>query len=110
MDVPLPLVRIRFNTVESEFEASRAAIYTGLALEFWISVGYVFSQDAPRTLTFFWRQFRQASSGSPRSEDLRPDILAVDARLLFALGGVLEDLDVSLGDIGRYGKVCGIAR
>ena len=60
------------------------------------------------TLTFFWRQLRQANSGSPRSEVLRADVLAVSDRVLFDLGGVLEGFDVPLGDIGTYGSVWGI--
>jgi hypothetical protein len=54
----------------------------------------------PHTLTFFWRQLRQAKRGSPRSEDLRPNVLAVEERFLFDLGGVVEAFDVSLGDMG----------
>jgi hypothetical protein len=63
---------------------------------------------AAHTLTFFWRQLRQANSGSPRSEVLRASVLAVNDRVLLDLGGVLEGFDVPLGDIGTYGSVWGI--
>ena len=60
------------------------------------------------TLTFFWRQLRQANSGSPRCGVLRANVLAVNDRILLDLGGVLEGFDVSLGDIGTYGSGWGI--
>jgi len=66
------------------------------------------SEKAAHTLTFFWRQLRQANSGSPRSEVLRASVLAVNDRVLLDLGGVLEGIGVPLGDIGTYGSVWGI--
>ena len=65
-------------------------------------------EKAAHTLTFFWRQLRQANSGSPRSEVLRASVLAVNDRVLLDLGGELEGFDVPLGDIGTYGSVWGI--
>ena len=56
-------------------------------------------EKAAHTLTIFWRQLRQANSGSPRSEVLRASVLAVNDRVLLDLGGVLERFDVPLGDI-----------
>ena len=63
-------------------------------------MGCLNSEKAAHTLTFFWRQLRQANSGSPRSEVLRANVLVVNDRVLLDLGRVLEGFDVPFGDIG----------